>query len=85
MWSYTASGLLSGLAGLILLARINSGQPKAGLGYEMDIITASVLGGVSISGGEGKLRFVIFGVLLMGVLSNGMIMMNINDYVQQFY
>ncbi len=81
---YSLSGLLSGLAGLILLARISSGQPNAGMGYEMDVITASVLGGVSISGGEGKLRFVVFGVLLMGVLSNGMIMMSINDYVQQF-
>ena len=81
---YSLSGMLSGLAGLILLARISSGQPNAGTGYEMDVITASVLGGVSISGGEGKLRFVIFGVLLMGVLSNGMIMMSINDYVQQF-
>lgn len=79
---YTISGFLSGLAGIVLLSRINSGQPKAGQGYEMDIITAVVIGGVSISGGEGKLGFVIVGVLIMGVLSNGMILLNINEYVQ---
>jgi len=80
---YSCSGLLSGLAGIVLLARVNSGQPKAGDGYEMDVITAVVLGGVSISGGEGKLRFVIIGVLIMGVLSNGMILTNVQDYTQQ--
>lgn len=79
---YTACGALSGLAGLVLLSRVNSGQPKAGQGYEMDIITAVVLGGVSIFGGEGKINFVIIGVLIMGVLSNGMILLNINEYVQ---
>ena len=62
---------------------MNSGQPKTGDGYEMDVITACVLGGVSISGGEGKLSFVTFGVLIMGVLSNGLIMINVSDYWQQ--
>lgn len=80
---YSVGGFLSGLAGIVLLSRINSGQPKAGQGYEMDVITAVVLGGVSISGGEGRLGFVVVGVLIMGVLTNGMIMMNVNDYVQQ--
>lgn len=80
---YTICGFLSGLAGLVLLARINSGQPKAGAGYEMDIITAAVLGGVSISGGEGKVGFVFVGVLIMGILSNGMIMLSVDEYVQQ--
>lgn len=80
---YTISGFLSGLAGIVLLSRINSGQPKAGQGYEMDVITAVVLGGVSMSGGEGKISFVVVGVLIMGVLTNGMILMNINEYVQQ--
>jgi len=80
---YSVTGFLSGLAGIVLLSRINSGQPKAGQGYEMDVITGVVLGGVSISGGEGRLGFVIIGVLIMGILTNGMIMMNVNDYVQQ--
>ena len=80
---YTLSGFLGGLAGLVLLGRINSGQPQAGTGYEMDVITAAVLGGVSISGGEGRVAFVIVGVLIMGVLSNGMIMLSVDAYVQQ--
>jgi ribose transport system permease protein len=79
---YTACGFLSGLAGIVLLSRVNSGQPKAGTSYEMDIITAVVLGGVSIFGGEGKLSLVVIGVLIMGVLSNGMILLNIDEYVQ---
>ena len=79
---YTISGFLSGLAGVVLLSRINSGQPKAGQGYEMDVITAVVIGGVSISGGEGNIILVVAGVLIMGVLSNGMILLNIDEYVQ---
>lgn len=79
---YSISGLLSGLAGMVMLARINSGTPKMGQGYEMDVITAVVLGGVSISGGEGRLGFVIVGVLIMGVLTNGLILLNIQEYVQ---
>jgi ribose/xylose/arabinose/galactoside ABC-type transport system permease subunit len=80
---YGLCGALSGLAGLVLLGRINSGQPQAGTNYEMDCITAAVLGGVSISGGEGHIGFVIVGVLIMGVLSNGMIMLSVDEYVQR--
>jgi len=83
MFAYAACGLLSGIAGLVLLSRTNSGQPSLGSGYEMDAITAVVLGGVSLSGGEGKLPMVVVGVLIMGILSTGMIMLSINDYVQQ--
>jgi ribose transport system permease protein len=79
---YAISGTLSSLAGLVMLARINSGQPRAGAGYEIDVVTAVVLGGVSISGGVGKVGLVVIGVLIMGVLSNGMIMINIDEYVQ---
>jgi len=79
---YSISGLLAGLAGMVMLARINSGTPKMGQGYEMDVITAVVLGGVSISGGEGKLGFVVVGVLIMGVLTNGLILLNVQEYVQ---
>lgn len=80
---YGLCSTLSALAGIVLLARVNSGQPKSGDGYEMNVITACVLGGVSISGGEGKLSFVTVGVLMMGVLSNGLIMINVSDYWQQ--
>ena len=81
--AYGVSGFLAGVAGLVLLSRTASGQPSAGNGYEMDAITAAVIGGVSLSGGEGRLPMVIIGVLLMGTLSTGMIMCGINDYVQQ--
>ena len=80
---YILEGVLAALAGIVLLSRVNSGQPKAGTGYEMDIITAVVLGGVSVSGGSGKITGVIFGVLLMGVLTNGMILMNVDEYTQR--
>lgn len=80
---YMLEGLLGALSGLILTSRINSGQPSSGDGYEMDIITAVVLGGVSLSGGEGKLGKVIIGVVFMGVLANGMMMMNVNEYWQR--
>jgi ribose transport system permease protein/inositol transport system permease protein len=80
---YMLVGLLGALAGLILTSRINSGQPSSGDGYEMDIITAVVLGGVSVSGGEGKLGKVIIGVVFMGVLANGMMMMNVSEYWQR--
>ncbi len=81
---YAVGGFMSALAGVVLLARINSGQPNAGTGYEMDVITAVVLGGVSIVGGQGKLGMVIIGVLIMGILTNGMTMLSINEFVQQF-
>ncbi|MGB4135869.1 MAG: ABC transporter permease [Microbacterium sp.] len=77
------SGLLAAAGGLLLLARTNSGQPSAGVGYELDVITAVVLGGVAITGGKGRLWLVVVGVLIMGTLSTGMVMNNISDYVQQ--
>lgn len=83
IFTYAFCSFLSGVAGLVLLSRTNSGQPAAGVGFEMDSITAVVLGGVSLMGGQGRLSLVIIGVLIMGVLSTGMLMCNINDYVQQ--
>jgi ribose transport system permease protein len=79
---FTMSGFLSGIAGIVLMGRLNSGQPNAVQGFELDVITAVVLGGVSISGGQGKLIGVLFGVLIMGVLSNGLILMNISEFYQ---
>ncbi len=80
--AYMISGLLTGIASIIMLSRINTGQPKIGTGFEMEVITAVVLGGVSISGGQGKLTSVFIGVLIMGVLANGMILMNVSEYYQ---
>jgi len=73
---------LATFAGIILMARINSGQPRAGTNYELDIITAVVLGGVSIMGGIGSLPRVFAGVLIMGILANGMVLLNVNEFVQ---
>lgn len=80
---YALSGMLASMAGIVYLSRVNSGQPKGGEGYEMDIITAVVLGGVSTTGGEGKIVRVVVGLLIMGVLMTGMTMMNIQEYYQR--
>ena len=80
---YGVSGFCSALAGLVMLGRLNSGQPRAGESYEMDAITAVVLGGVSLTGGVGKISHVVFGVLIIGVLTNGMTMMAVDDYWQR--
>ncbi|MCP1103721.1 ribose transport system permease protein [Aequitasia blattaphilus] len=79
---YALSGFFAGLAGIVLLSRTNSGQPTAGKGYEFDVITCVVLGGVSVSGGYGKFSNVIAGVMIIGVLTNGMVLMNISSYTQ---
>lgn len=80
---YIVAGVLYALAGLILMARVNSGQANSGEGYEMDVITGCVIGGISISGGEGKIIGVVIGVLLMGTLTNGMVLMNVSEYWQK--
>jgi len=80
--TYTINAFLCGIAGIILMFRINSGQPTAATGMEMDVITATVLGGVSLSGGEGRITGVLVGCIIMGVLSNGLIIMNVGEYYQ---
>lgn len=79
---YTLSGLFSGIAGIVMLSRTNSGQPIAGKGFEFDVLTAVVVGGVSVDGGYGKISNVAAGVLILGILSNGMVLLNVNDYIQ---
>ncbi|MCO6452017.1 MAG: ABC transporter permease [Caldilineales bacterium] len=79
---YTLAGLLTGVAGMIVMGRVNSGQPSIGVGFELEVITAVVLGGVSIAGGSGSLVGVILGVFIMGVLSNGLIILNVSEYNQ---
>lgn len=79
---YTLAGLLTGIAGMIVMGRVNSGQPSLGVGFELEVITAVVLGGVSIAGGAGSLLGVILGVFIMGVLSNGLIILNVTEYDQ---
>lgn len=80
--TYAIGGFLSGLAGIIMLARISSGQPTAGKNMEMDCLTAAVIGGVSLTGGEGRISTAVCGVLIIGVLTNGMTILNISEYYQ---
>ncbi len=79
---YIISGLLASFAGIILLGRLNSGQPTVGEDTALDVITAVLLGGVSIFGGEGRLTGVLAGSIIIGVLSNGLIVLNVNEFYQ---
>lgn len=79
---YVISGFLSGLAAVVLTARVASALPRAGEGYEMDAIAAVVIGGASLTGGRGTISGTLIGTLLIGVLSNGMDLMSIDSYHQ---
>jgi ribose transport system permease protein len=75
---YVISGLLSALAGLLLIGRLDSASPTLGIGYEFDAIAAVVVGGTSFAGGEGGLGGTLLGVLIIGVLNDGLNLLNIN-------
>jgi len=82
LFAYTICGALAGLGGVVLAARITTGQPNAGVGYELDAIAAVVIGGTSLSGGVGGVRGTIIGALLMGVINNGLDLLNVSSYYQ---
>ncbi|WP_396953669.1 ABC transporter permease [Neobacillus sp. MER 74] len=79
---YTISGVLAGLSGVILAARMSSAQPTSGNGFELDAIAAVVLGGTSFSGGIGKIGGVFIGALIIGVLNNGLNLLHVSSYWQ---
>lgn len=79
---YSFSGLMAGLAGVVLASRMYSGQPTAGNGAEMDAIAAVVVGGTSMSGGSGKIGGTIIGALIIGFLNNGLNLLNVNSFWQ---
>ncbi len=83
MFAYTVCGALAGLAGVVLASRITTGQPNAGVGYELDAIAAVVIGGTSLSGGVGGVGGTMLGALLMGVINNGLDLLNVSSYYQQ--
>lgn len=80
---YTLAGALSGVAGLIVTSRLDSAQPNAGLGYELDSIAAVVIGGTSLSGGRGSIIGTVLGCLIVGVLNNGLFLLNVSPFWQQ--
>ena len=79
---YALSGFFAGLAGIVLLSRSGSAQSTVGKGLEFDVITCVVLGGVSVNGGVGRMSGVVAGVLIIGSLTNGMILMDVSEYTQ---
>ena len=79
---YIFSGVLSALAGVCLASKLISGQPAAATGYELTAIAAVVMGGISMSGGKGKIRNTIMGLLTIGVINNGMSLMRVSSYLQ---
>ncbi len=80
---YAISGLLAAVSGVVLTARLNSAQPTAGSGYELDAIAAVVLGGTTLAGGEGSIGGTLLGAFIIGVINNGLNLLNVNPFYQQ--
>ena len=80
---FTMTGVLAGLAGIILAARIGSGNPQLGTGIELDAITATVIGGTSFNGGIGTIWGTIVGALIIGIINNGLDLLNVSPFMQQ--
>jgi ribose/xylose/arabinose/galactoside ABC-type transport system permease subunit len=80
---YTISGFLSGISAIILSARISSGQPTAGQGYELDAIAAAVIGGTSMIGGSGTLGGTVMGFIIIGIMINSLTLLGVSSFYQQ--
>ena len=80
--TFTLSGLLAAFAGVVLSARMFSGQPSVGIGYELDAIAACVLGGASLSGGIGRISGTFFGAIVIGIISNGLVLIDVSSFWQ---
>ncbi|WP_439649461.1 ABC transporter permease subunit [Lentibacillus daqui] len=83
IWVYALTGMLSVLAGIIMMSRLNSAQPTAGTSYELDAIAAVVIGGTSLMGGRGKILGTLIGALIIGVIDNGLNLLNVSSFYQQ--
>ncbi len=80
---YSIAGFLAGLAGIVLSSRVMSGSPSTGQGYELDAIAAVVIGGTRLTGGVGTIFGTIIGALIIGVMNNGLDLLNVSSYLQQ--
>jgi ribose transport system permease protein len=83
MYVYSLSGMLAGLSGIITTARLGVAQSTSGTGYELDVIAAVIIGGASLTGGKGTVVGAMLGAAIMGVLRNGLILLNVSPYWQQ--
>ncbi|TWF75012.1 monosaccharide ABC transporter membrane protein (CUT2 family) [Pseudonocardia hierapolitana] len=79
-WAYTATGVMAGLAGLVIVAQLDASTVSIGTGIEVQVLTAILLGGVSFQGGRGSLWGVLFGVLFVGILTNGLVLLNVGPF-----
>jgi len=80
---YVISGVTSAVSAILLISRLNSAEPVAGMGYELDVIAAVVIGGTSLNGGRGGVWGTLVGALLIAVINNGMVLLGISPYFQQ--
>ena len=83
IFAFSLTGFLCGLSGIVLLSRLNSASGTYGMDTDLDVISGVLLGGVSLSGGEGSVFKAFLGILLLGVLSNAMIALHVTPYLQQ--
>ena len=81
---YAICGLMAGIVGVLLVARFNSAQPSTGKGWELDAIASTVIGGTSLSGGVGTVTGVLIGATIMGIIRNGLVLMQVSPYWQDF-
>lgn len=82
VFGFALCTFFTAIAGIMMAGRLGSAQPGTGSGFEMDVITSVTLGGISINGGKGSVLYVAIGALIMGILSNGMMLLGMNEYIQ---